>query len=239
MDILAIGNSFSQDAMSYLKAVAANQKIAITCENLYIGGCPLEQHFRNMMGDKKIYELEFNGEPTRHFISIKEALTDRLWDVVTIQQASHCSPFYSTFQPFANELVKFIREMQPTAKVFIHQTWAYEEESQKLKNLGFNARKDMFANIKANYDRVAEESGADGIIPCGQVLENMAGFGIKCHRDTFHASLGAGRYALALTWIKALKGASIVENTFNSFAEPVSDEEIANIKKSVNMAFGE
>lgn len=237
MKVLCIGNSFSQDAASYLNRAAANQGIEIYTENLYIGGCSLEQHFNNMISGDRAYELEINGEKTHVNVSLGESLEKEKWDVVTVQQASHFSAFYPTYQPYASELVKFIREKQPEAKVFVHQTWAYEENSQRLADNGFAARKEMFAAIKENYRLAAAECNADGLIPSGQVFENMAAKGIKCHRDTFHASLGAGRYALALTWIKALTGADINGNTFDGTLEPVSTDEAAKIKDSVNEAF--
>lgn len=239
MKILCIGNSFSQDAASCLSRAAANQGIEIHVENLYIGGCPLERHYNNMISGEKAYELEINGESTHINVSLGESLEKEKWDIVTVQQASHFSAFYSTYQPYASELVKYIRGKQPEAKVYIHQTWAYEEGSQRLADNGFAARKDMFAEIGKSYRLAAEECAADGLIPSGQVFENMAAKGIKCHRDTFHASLGAGRYALALTWIKALTGADINGNTFTETAEPVSADEISKIKEAVNEAFSE
>ena len=237
MKILCIGNSFSEDAASYLSRAAANQGIEIHVENLYIGGCPLERHYNNMLSGEKAYELEINGNNTNEKVSLSESLEKEKWDIVTIQQASHFSAFYSTYQPYASELVKFIREKQPEAKVYIHQTWAYEDNSQRLADNGFAARKEMFAKIKESYRLAAEECAVDGMIPSGQVFENMAAKGIKCHRDTFHASLGAGRYALALTWIKALTGADINGNSFDDTSEPVSADEAAEIKEAVNEAF--
>lgn len=237
MKVLCIGNSFSQDAAGYLSRAAGNQGIDIHVENLYIGGCSLERHYNNMISGEKAYELEINGESTHVNIALGEALEKDKWDIVTVQQASHFSAFYSTYQPYASELVKFIRGKQPEAKVFIHQTWAYEEGSQRLADNGFASRKDMFAEIRKNYSLAAEECAVDGLIPSGQVFESMAAKEIKCHRDTFHASLGAGRYALALTWIKALTGADINGNTFNETAEPVSADEAALIKEAVNEVF--
>ena len=40
MRVLAIGNSFSQDATTYLHQTAAAQGVALDVLNLYIGGCP-------------------------------------------------------------------------------------------------------------------------------------------------------------------------------------------------------
>ncbi len=237
MKILCIGNSFSQDAASYLSRAAANQGIEIHSENLYIGGCTLERHYNNMLSGERAYELEINGEKAQIYISLNEALEKDKWDIVTVQQASHFSAFYSTYQPYASELVRFIREKQPEAKVYIHQTWGYEDNSQRLADNGFKTRKEMFAKIKESYRLATEECAVDGMIPSGQVFENMAAKGIKCHRDTFHASLGAGRYALALTWIKALTGADINENSFTDTAEPVNADEVAKIKEAVNETF--
>ena len=237
MEILCIGNSFSQDAASYLSRAAENQGIEIYTENLYIGGCSLERHFNNMTSGEKAYEPEINGESTHINISLNEALEKEKWDIITVQQASYFSAFYHTYQPFISELIRFIRSRQPKAKVFVHQTWAYEDKSQMLLDNGFNTRKEMFKKIKENYCRAAQECSADGLIPSGQVFENMAERGIKCHRDTFHASLGAGRYALALTWIKALTGSDININSFKDTAEPVSEDEVIKIKEAVNEAF--
>lgn len=237
MKVLCIGNSFSQDAASYLSRAAAIQGIDIHVENLYIGGCSLERHYNNMISREKAYELEINGEKANLNVSLNEMLENGSWDVVTVQQASHFSAFYSTYQPFASELVRYIRDTQPKAKIFIHQTWGYEDNSQRLADNGFASMKEMFAEIKKSYSLAAEECAVNGIIPSGQVFENMAAKGIKCHRDTFHASLGAGRYALALTWIKALTGADISGNSFTDTAEPVSADEFEKIKKAVNEAF--
>lgn len=56
----------------------------------------------------------------------------------------------------------------------------------------------------------------------------------KIQRDTLHASLGAGRYLLALTWYKTLTNNDVTFNTFNGFNEPVTDREREIIIKAVN-----
>ena len=48
MRILAIGNSFSQDATAMLQPVLAASGIQAEVVNLYIGGCPLERHWQNI-----------------------------------------------------------------------------------------------------------------------------------------------------------------------------------------------
>ena len=51
MKILSIGNSFSQDAHRYIHDIAKGEGVNIKCVNLYIGGCSLQTHYVNMMGD--------------------------------------------------------------------------------------------------------------------------------------------------------------------------------------------
>lgn len=235
MQILSIGNSFSQDAQRYLSRIARADSMYLQSTNLIIGGCPLSRHYRNMFSEKPSYALEVNGISTGFFVSLKEALLNRDWTVITIQQVSHKSPYYESFQPYLNEVIAYVRKLCPKAKIAVHQTWAYEEGSARLVNeLKYSSYKDMLSDIIASYKKAAEEINADLIIPSGEVFGAMIENGIeKVHRDTFHASLGLGRYALGLTWYKFLTGRDISENSFNDFDEEVTPEQIEIAKKSV------
>lgn len=234
MNILAIGNSFSNDATRYLHQIAKADGFELTVVNLYIGGCSLYRHFKNMHEDSKSYTLQYNGESTGFPVSIKEALLNREWDVVTMQQASRGSVNYETYQPYLNELSAYVKKYAPKAKQLIHQTWAYEEGSDLLCNtMGYSKRIEMYNDIKAAYDKAAEAIGAD-MIPSGTLFQNLLSSGIeKIHRDTFHASLGIGRYALALLWYRKVTGNDVTENSFRGFDEEVSEEDIKTIKDCV------
>ena len=67
----------------------------------------------------------------RDFILFLENSTE-IWDVVTIQQVSGKSPYYETYQPYLNKIVEYVRLCVPKAKIAIHQTWAYEQDSHRL-----------------------------------------------------------------------------------------------------------
>lgn len=238
INALSIGNSFSQDAHKYLHYLAKSEGVDIQNANLFIGGCSLERHFRNMMGDSKVYDLEINGNGTGFKMSIGEALLARSWDYITLQQASGQSFNYDSYIPYVIELAEYVRELCPKAKILIHQTWGYETDSERIKNFGFTTYDEMFAQVKESYDKAAKAIDADGIIPCGTVFQNALKNGMeKVHRDTFHASLGAGRFMLALTWYKYLTGNNIDNVTFNMFDEEVTEEEYKIAIKSVNEAF--
>lgn len=234
MKVLAIGNSFSQDATRYLHQIARKGQVPMEVTNLYIGGCPLERHFRNMMADSRAYTLQYNGMSTGFSVSIKEALLNRSWDVVIVQQVSGQSFKEESYYPYINELTDYVRRCVPNAKIVVHQTWAYEQGSAKLESAGFADHKDMFVGLKNAYALAAEKIRADGIIASGEMFQYMLANGFeKVHRDTFHASYGAGRYALGLLWYRMLTGESVLENTFCDFDEPVTEEEIRIIKSYV------
>ena len=226
MRILAIGNSFSQDATRYLHDIAKADGVDLEVVNLYIGGCSLERHYRNMLSGENAYNLQFDGHMTGFFVSLDDALLGRQWDVVTLQQVSSTSFQPDSFQPYLDAIADHVRECQPKAKLLIHQTWAYEEGSEKLQRTGCESAAVMLSGIKTAYAQAATAINAAGIIPSGELMASLLDRGIeKVHRDTFHATLGLGRYALGLLWYRMLTGNSVMDNTFGAFDVPVTEAE--------------
>lgn len=225
--VLSIGNSFSEDAHRYLHDLSRCAETRIETVNLYIGGCSLGHHFRNMVADRREYVLEINGHRADGFwVSIKEALTARAWDVVTLQQASHYSYGEETFYPYINKLTECIRDICPKAKILVHQTWGYETGSKRLQDHGFRTYDEMFEQVKTTYQKAADCIHADGIIPSGAAFQYALLHGLESvHRDTFHAKFGVGRFILALVWYGYLTGNDVSGVKYNSFSEPVSEDE--------------
>ena len=65
--ILAIGNSFSQDAVEqYLYELFDAAGIKVVIGNMYIPGCSLERHYNNSLSDKAEYAYRkiVDGEKT-------------------------------------------------------------------------------------------------------------------------------------------------------------------------------
>ncbi len=235
MQILSIGNSFSQDAHRYIHGIARADGEELTTCNLFIGGCSLSTHYRNMLSGKPAYGLEVDGGRTGFFVSMEEALLNRDWDVVTLQQASPYSNRYETYQPYLDALTEYIRKCVPKAEIAIHQTWAYAPDSVKLtETMGYSTHSEMFADVEAAYSKAAKDIGVDLVIPSGAVMHALIAAGAEIvHRDPIHASFGLGRYALGLLWYTVLTGQDIRMNTFSDFDEPVSPEEIALAKQCV------
>ncbi len=232
MKLLCIGNSFSQDATRYLHGIARAGGVGLRVSNLCIGGCPLSRHYRHMLGGDRAYEFELNGVYSGLHVSLDEVLLADDYDAVTFQQLSSQAPRYETYQPYLSALADHVRDMQPHAKLYMHETWAYEEGSHRLtEELGYKTEKDMTNDLVYAYIKAASAIRAS-VIPAGRAFDmarqiaEEEGRTVRLHRDTYHASLGLGRYILGLTMFYAVTGKSPLKNTFRDFEEPISEEDV-------------
>ncbi len=226
MNILSIGNSFSQDAHKWLHRLAEQNGVSMETVNLYIGGCSLETHHKNLVEDNALYALEINGGEEQRKISISEALKMRKWDVVTLQQVSQLSGLPQTYEPYLSTLADCIRRQLPDAQIFFHQTWAYETDSTHsgFANYGSDQMR-MYQSILAASSAAAERIGAK-ILPVGRIIQEIRqslpefdyeNGGQSLCRDGFHLSLDYGRYAAAAVWIVTLTGKPIALQGFENF----------------------
>jgi len=220
--ILAIGNSFSQDATKYITDIASAAGVEAETVNLYIGGCSLLRHYKNLKSGEAAYSYELNGQPVAQNISIQEAVADGPWDVVTLQQVSGHSGLEATYQPFLSELADYIREKCPEAKLYMHQTWSYDPKSDHNDfPIYHRDSREMYRMLSAAVRKAADEIDAD-IIPVGDGVEELrrtkefdpeTGL-YPVNRDGFHLSVPYGRYFAGLIWLEALLGMDTRGNGF-------------------------
>lgn len=215
MKILSIGNSFSQDAHNMLHTLAKANGVDIETVNLYIGGCKLVTHWENVENNAALYDLERNGDAGERKISIKEALLLENWDVVTLQQASAQSQSFDTYTPYLENLAAYVRELCPKAKIWFHQTWAYENDYFKDNPRENDTKqKSMYKNILTASKQAGEVISAP-LIRAGVAIQaardNVAEFdykngGMSLNRDGFHLSRDYGRFIASYTWVYELTG---------------------------------
>lgn len=236
MNVLTIGNSFSDDATRYLHDIAAADGTDIQVVDLYIGGCTLERHYRNMLSELDAYELIYNGHYTKFKVSLKEAILSREWDVITLQQSSPLAFDKESYFPYIDELVSYVHKCSPKCKLYIHQTWSYEDGHKWFGTSPYKNFGEMIPDVIKTYAEIAEHIGADGIIECGELMARMLDAGLSpLWRDGWHTSKGLGRYAMGLLWYKTLTGKSIADNSFSYFDEPIPEADIAKIKEIVEL----
>lgn len=211
--ILAIGNSFSEDAVEqYLDelADAAGKKIVIG--NLYIGGAPLSLHWENIQGNKEVYryrKITTDGlKSTHEQVSILTALQSEPWDYVSLQQASPLSGKFDTYVEPLTGIKHFLDSVQgPDVKFIWHQTWAYAPNSTHagFANYGKNQQQMYRAIMKASA-HAKKMFRFDLLVPSGTAIQNARTtfLGDDLTRDGYHLNLHIGRFIAACTWFEVL-----------------------------------
>ena len=220
--ILAIGNSFSQDATAYLYQIAASGGVDIKVGNLCIGGCSLERHHKNLCEDLCDYGYEINGRYVGETMTLQAGLCEDNWDFVTMQQASHFSGLPETYYPHITELSAYVKQYVPNAAQIIHQTWAYETDSNHGAFTVYDCDQvKMYNMLKSSYYNAAVRLNL-GIIPSGEIIQKLRlseefdygkGKPSLC-RDGFHMHLLYGRYTIAAAWYEMLCGGDILAAGF-------------------------
>lgn len=227
MKILAIGNSFSRDATAYLHQLLDSCGVESTVVNLYIGGCPLERHWRNIESGRAEYEYQRNGQIMERRVSIQQILEEEDWDVIVTQQASHDSGWAESYEPFLTLLTEYLRKAAPRAKLCLHQTWAYETDSWHDNFMRYHRDQAlMYRKLTACYRDAAQRHDMQ-LIPCGDVIQALrqeepfryGEGGMSLCRDGFHMHLIYGRYALGCTWARTLCGAELEKSAYVPVSE--------------------
>lgn len=212
--ILAVGNSFSQDAIEQnLYELAAADGIDLVIGDAYIGGCSIERHLDNSRTGKDAYAYRkiVDGKRTEYKNrSLESILKDEAWDYVSFQQVSSLAGKYVTYEVDLPALVAYVRGIVPVkAKFLLHQTWAYAYDSD---HSGFaNYGRDQMTMYRAICDAVQKASSLvkiKTVIPSGTAIQNArtSFLGDRLCRDGYHLDLLYGRYTAACTWYEKLFG---------------------------------
>ncbi|MBO4632876.1 MAG: DUF4886 domain-containing protein [Lentisphaeria bacterium] len=169
--VLMIGNSFSVCVGRYLPQIVrtapGGHKLELT--SAYIGGCTFDKHSGNLKKAEKNPDFKPYGitcwfsdsskKIKRFKGNVNELLKNNQYDVVTIQQGSPKSWDYQTYQPYADEVIAYIRKYQPKAEIVIQQTWAYRCDHPRLQpnpNAKWNFdQTGMYERIRDSYRKLA------------------------------------------------------------------------------------
>ena len=240
MKILMIGNSFSEDTLTYAAVAAASAGVELYGANLYVGGCSLEQHLSFLATGEAPYVLqEFRGAEPKHELhgfTLGAALRHADWDVITFQQVSTQSGLAETYDLLEPLYATVTKEMEGRPVRYAwNMTWAYQNNSQHkaFANYG-NDQETMYRAILDAVDQKIRPRGLP-VIPCGVAVQNArAVLGDCLTRDGFHLSVTAGRYTAALTLLFRIVGLDPERVTFRP--EGLSPEDAALCRAAVTAA---
>lgn len=234
--VLAIGNSFSQDAVEqYLHELAAAADKPMVIANMYIGGAPLSLHWENARTDKAAYsyrKINVEGvKTTEEGVSILTALQDEQWDYVSLQQAS---PLSGQFDSYIAPLTALHRYLDSATngrvKYIWHQTWAYAANSTHSGFTNYhNDQNKMYQAIMGASAKVQQLVPIDLLIPCGTAVQNArtSFIGDSLTRDGYHLDLHVGRFIAACTWFEALFGQQAPVAHYRPEGVSVAEAEVA------------
>lgn len=219
--ILAIGNSFSVDAIEQnLHEIAADAGAVYIIGNLYIGGCSLEKHALNAESGAPAYSYRKidaeGGREVREKTALPQALADEPWDVVSFQQSSPLSGIPASYEPWLERLIRYVTaRLDRTPRLLFHQTWAYARDALNLNfsNYGCDQKVMYLSILRASAD-AAKRHGLE-LVPCGTALQNYRAtwYRDNVNRDGYHLNL-VGRYIAAATWYCVLSGKDVRGNAY-------------------------
>ncbi|MEO2062655.1 MAG: DUF4886 domain-containing protein [Christiangramia sp.] len=223
LKVLAIGNSFSEDAIEYYLyglAKAAGKDIVIG--NLYIGGAELALHVENANNNAAVYsyrKINKSGtKTTTENVSIATAVADENWDYISFQQVSQNSGLYDTFTETLPALYDYVSQQNDNeyTRYLLHQTWAYAQNSTHSGFVNYdNDQMKMYEAIVSAYNQAEALIPTYEIVPSGTAIQNArtSYLGDNFNRDGYHLN-EIGRYTAASTWFEILFGESVVGNSY-------------------------
>ena len=221
--ILAIGNSFSQDAVEqYLHELAEAEGISTIIGNMFIGGCSLERHVKNARENAPAYAYRKIGtdgkKREKGKMSLEMVLADEDWDYVSLQQASPFSGMYETYEASLPELIEYVKARLPKkTKLMLHQTWAYASTSKHSGFKNYNCNQlTMYQAIADAVKKAAKANKIKIVIPSGTAIQNArtSFIGDHLNRDGYHLDVKIGRYTAACTWFERIFKHNVVGNPY-------------------------
>ena len=221
--ILAIGNSFSQDAVEqYLHELAEAEGISTIIGNMFIGGCSLERHVKNARDNSPAYAYRKIGtdgkKREKGKMSLEMVLADEDWDYVSLQQASPFSGMYETYEASLPELIEYVKARLPKkTKLMLHQTWAYASTSRHSGFKNYNCNQlTMYQAIADAVKKAAKANKIKIVIPSGTAIQNArtSFIGDHLNRDGYHLDVKIGRYTAACTWFERIFKHNVVGNPY-------------------------
>ncbi|MDO4549093.1 MAG: DUF4886 domain-containing protein [Clostridia bacterium] len=242
--ILAIGNSFTRNALKYFYAMAEASGVeGLTVANMHISGCSLKKHFKQISKDKKSYEYYYqdeSGETVRKKVRMSEVISSQDWDYIILQQTGGHSGVVGLYTPYLKYMINYVSKNSPNSdfRLVWHGTWAYAGKCRNHSFARYNYSQKRMYNAIVNAESVLiyPNEAFDVIIPVGRAIQAIrnTSIGDKLNvSDGYHLN-DTGCYAAALTWVYTLFGIS--PERVNYAPVDISAGNMALIKQSVSQA---
>lgn len=182
LKILSIGNSFSQDALSYAPFVfhGLTNNVDLTIGISYKGGADIDTYISYFDNDTNdlIYDAitPANGAWTiTSGQTLKQILLAENWDIITLQQASNKQGEISTYANLGsliNKIANYLMTNGRTAKI----GWLMPHTRASYPATNYT---DMIACLQT----ILGKYPIDFVLPCGTAMQNARGTSLNQYGD--------------------------------------------------------
>ena len=246
LKVLAIGNSFTNNATEYLFDIAVAEGFTdVTVGRLFIGSCTLQMHADNAANDapKYIYYKTTTGlwDKTEN-ATLLQGLQDEQWDIIVLHQNSGRSGQPETFDGHLERLVDYVNQNKtnPDALLVWHMAWAYQSDSTQsvFAEYGKNQQVMYDAITSVAQQKILPNDAFCALIPAGTAIQNArtSSFGDTLTSDGYHLNK-MGKVIAAYTWYAIFAGKTLDKISLTHVSGlGLSDGDKAIIQESVNNA---
>ena len=115
LKILAVGNSWTKNSTYYLGNIMNSLGLEVEISRLCANSAPLELYSSNLTNNKQIFDFSKWSSANKNFSSsvkksFKDAVLSDKFDILVLQQVSYNAGIYSTFQPYLDNIMEWVRE---------------------------------------------------------------------------------------------------------------------------------
>lgn len=200
--ILAIGNSFTDDAMQYMDDMVQLSGIDYDRIAIYVltEGSSSFDVWINKDYESSVFKLRrmTGGAPMKSKGSLHEMLAQN-WDVIVIQQVSDLSYKWNTFSSLREYEEKLLASCtNPSVCLAYQLVWSHSAKEMPYVLEG---------NI-ACCKKMMKRHGIDVVIPTGVAIQNARNTTLNddmyLTRDKWHLNTGIARYIATATWFERM-----------------------------------
>lgn len=225
--ILFIGNSFTKDAVDHLPAIMSAAGLKdYTLAHCYYGGRTIPEYNDWSKADYTLYKAEAGAASwTTHSgkVSIGQVANGGRWDVVTLQEhtGNYHAWVWSTEEKDA--IIGVLDKVSRTQKTKPLFYYIYSQSYFNMAKIAsgskpyatwpiestHSAQLAMYEVCTAQAKKVMAETGMDGVIATGTMLQNLRttvinNNGWDLTRDGYHMDYGIARYGAACTVFESI-----------------------------------
>ncbi len=176
LKILAIGNSYTNNATQYISKIAESMGLDVKAASLYKDGCMVHQHIQfyenyETMGhdayyaaeaSKRYIHLNVNGVANTSILSMQEAIASDDWDFIVMHQAPNScdklSKYWTEENPDLVTLYNYIqteldKNNNTKCEIVLNQGWSFAHEMSIDNNyqwypVDYENTRDFFLKIE-------------------------------------------------------------------------------------------